>query len=130
MSSRAELPCKNGFHKEDVARCQELGSIKGLGKWGLAKGLAEAGWSALGFQAGHKRCEEYRRVFGGELRCGERVRGAKGSFRSKGLELGAARPVTGIKDSRSAQAGRRAVECRGMYRVYRRERSVQSSETL
>ena len=30
---------------------EELGKIKGLGKWGLAKSLAEAAWSALGFQA-------------------------------------------------------------------------------
>eukprot|EP00439_Symbiodinium_sp_Y106_P042179 s419_g5.t1 len=55
------LPVDSFYNFSNVTYHEELGKIKGLGKWGLAKGLAGAAWSALGFE---------------------------GSFRSKGLQLG------------------------------------------
>ncbi|CAE7391117.1 ache [Symbiodinium sp. CCMP2592] len=55
------LPVDSFYNFSNVTYHEELGKIRGLGKWGLAKGLAGAAWSALGFE---------------------------GSFRSKGLQLG------------------------------------------
>ena len=71
---------------------QELGKIKGLGKWGLAKGLAGAAWSALGFEAlapsRGRRSLTITIVHSQMLSLLP-----QGSFRSKGLQLGAARLI-------------------------------------
>mmetsp|Transcript_35621 Transcript_35621/g.82254 ORF Transcript_35621/g.82254 Transcript_35621/m.82254 type:complete len:788 (-) Transcript_35621:127-2490(-) len=55
------LPVESFYNFTDSIFKKDLGKIKGLGKWGLAKGIAQAAWSALGFD---------------------------GSFRSRGLEAG------------------------------------------